>query len=649
MSFRARLGLFFAIIVIVPMIATGAALFSLIRGSEEGKADARIATSLDVALSLYSDGRASAGRALDRVGADPQLNAALVRADRRGAVRRLGELVRADRRIVSANLRTPGDRVVAIGPAAGVAPAAAVIRRPDRRSLARLGVSVTDGRRLAEQAHRRTGASFVIVRDGRPAAASRGAPRTVPSRSGNFSSGGVDYRARRQSVARVDGTQVELVAAVRRGSSEDRAGKSRLLIGAILLAFLLLALASSLFVTRALQAQIGQLLAGARRLAGGDFRHPVPTTGNDEFAQLGREFNSMADELRAQVEEVERRRRQTEETIRRVGAAFASGLDSQAVLELTVHTAVDACGAEAGFGLPLDQEFFDEVAVGAGAEGHEAAARAAERAAVAARPETGNELFEVPVDGAVQQGSSHSAELDGVHALAQPLWARLGTRTSARFIGVISIARQSGPFSQEEVELLEYLAGQAVVSVENAALHLTVQQQALTDELTGLANVRDMQGALHREFERGKRFDTPVGFVLLDIDDFKQVNDTYGHLQGDRVLVEVGRVLREMSRDIDEPARYGGEELAVVLPQTDIDGAVRLAERVREAVADLRVARVDGDGHVAITASFGVASVPSSASDQESLVAAADAALYEAKRAGKNRVKRAGSSLAPTD
>ena len=108
-------------------------------------------------------------------------------------------------------------------------------------------------------------------------------------------------------------------------------------------------------------------------------------------------------------------------------------------------------------------------------------------------------------------------------------------------------------------------------------------------------------------------------------------------------------MLREISRDIDEPARYGGEELAVVLPQTDIDGAVRLAERVREAVADLRVARVDGDGHVAITASFGVASVPSSASDQESLVAAADAALYEAKRAGKNRVKRAGSSLAPAD
>jgi len=206
---------------------------------------------------------------------------------------------------------------------------------------------------------------------------------------------------------------------------------------------------------------------------------------------------------------------------------------------------------------------------------------------------------------------------------------------------VIALARESHPFSHREAELLAYLAGQAVVSIENADLHETVRRQSVTDELTGLANVREMHGALDRELERGRRHETPVGFVLLDIDNFKKVNDTYGHQQGDEVLQAVSSVLREASRDIDEPARYGGEELAVVLPQTDLDGAVLMAERVRRGIEALRIPLLDQPGEMSVTASVGVASVPSSASAKTDLIAAADAALYRAKRGGKNRVERA--------
>jgi diguanylate cyclase (GGDEF)-like protein len=127
---------------------------------------------------------------------------------------------------------------------------------------------------------------------------------------------------------------------------------------------------------------------------------------------------------------------------------------------------------------------------------------------------------------------------------------------------------------------------------------------------------------------------------MLDIDDFKLVNDSFGHPQGDVVLVEVGRALRELSRDIDEPARYGGEELAVILPQTDLNGAELLAERMRTAIAELKIKRSDGKGALSVTASFGVASLPACANDREALIAEADAALYRAKRAGKNRVMR---------
>ena len=132
---------------------------------------------------------------------------------------------------------------------------------------------------------------------------------------------------------------------------------------------------------------------------------------------------------------------------------------------------------------------------------------------------------------------------------------------------------------------------------------------------------------------------------MLDIDNFKQVNDTFGHLQGDLVLQEVARVLRQSSREIDEPARYGGEEMAVALPQTDLEGAYRFAERVRRRIEALDLPLLDADGTLKVTASFGVASLATADhADKDALVAAADAALYEAKRTGKNRTVRANGA-----
>jgi diguanylate cyclase (GGDEF)-like protein len=133
---------------------------------------------------------------------------------------------------------------------------------------------------------------------------------------------------------------------------------------------------------------------------------------------------------------------------------------------------------------------------------------------------------------------------------------------------------------------------------------------------------------------------------MLDIDKFKSVNDTYGHQQGDRVLVEVARVMRRLSRDVDLPARYGGEEMAVVLPQTDLAGAEQGAERMRAAIEGMQINRLDGGGLLPITASFGVASFPAEATDKTALIAAADAALYRAKRGGRNRVERAEPAAA---
>ena len=173
-----------------------------------------------------------------------------------------------------------------------------------------------------------------------------------------------------------------------------------------------------------------------------------------------------------------------------------------------------------------------------------------------------------------------------------------------------------------------------------------MRRQAVTDELTGLANHGRFQALLNAEIEQVRRYHHSIGLIMLDIDDFKAVNDTYGHPQGDAVLRHVARVLQENSRDADSPARYGGEELSLILPHTDLEGAHAIAERIRTAVEDLRVARTDGDGVLRVTASLGVAA--STTGDKEALIADADGALTkrsEAARTGPSALRREPRTL----
>jgi diguanylate cyclase (GGDEF)-like protein len=645
LSFRGRLLIFFTIIVIVPMIAVALVLFTLSKQSETGKADAGIAAGLRNADSLYGDATDAAEPQLRRVTADRTLRRALGGGKLAAARGRMRQLVAADRRIAAIELYDgQGTLTVRAGSATAVALRTAPLVRGST-GVGSLAVSVTRARDFVDQLKRLSDLDATVLRGPRQLAT------TLPGgvspdlngtdRTRDLKVEGQQFRGRAHRITAGPGPPVDV--AVFQDSSElnSAISQNRLIIFGILLAFFLLALASSVYVSRALQEQIQKFLAAARRLALGDFAQPVPTEGRDEFSQLGREFNSMSEQLAAKIAEVERKRRELEETIRRVGDAFATGLDRQGVVELAAQTALDACEADAGRALPLDRRVLRPVRVGDADEELSAALETAEREAFRIRPDVGPELLEQvdPDAPAPVQRHASAASAGGAYALAMPMRARMGARSETQYVGVISIARRGRQFSQADAELLEYLTAQAVVSIENSDMHQTVQRQAITDELTGLANVRQLHGVLQNELERARRFESPLGLVMLDIDDFKSVNDNYGHQQGDVVLASVARALRDLSRDIDEPARYGGEEMAVVLPQTDVEGAAQLAERMREAVEDLHVPRADGEGHLRVTASFGVAAIPFNANDKESLIAAADAALYRAKRAGKNRVE----------
>ncbi len=174
-------------------------------------------------------------------------------------------------------------------------------------------------------------------------------------------------------------------------------------------------------------------------------------------------------------------------------------------------------------------------------------------------------------------------------------------------------------------------------------LHELVSAEAVTDELTGLSNQRRFRELLHKETERAKRFGHDLSLLMLDLDDFKGVNDTHGHLQGDDVLRAVANAIRVESRGVDEPARYGGEEFSVALPETDAGGAYELAERIRNRVKDVRVPLRRGGGAIGVTISIGVGELGGPVEDSDGLVDAADSALYAAKREGKDRTQKAQS------
>jgi diguanylate cyclase (GGDEF)-like protein len=165
----------------------------------------------------------------------------------------------------------------------------------------------------------------------------------------------------------------------------------------------------------------------------------------------------------------------------------------------------------------------------------------------------------------------------------------------------------------------------------------TLEHMARTDLLTGVYNRRHFDDIGSREFERTVRLALPLTLLLLDMDDFKQINDRYGHLVGDTVLRAVAQACVENSRPYDVVARYGGEELIVLLPATTAEGALRLAERLRSTIAGLSIP-TPGESHITPTASIGLASLDAATRSLEALFARADAAMYVAKRAGKNRV-----------
>jgi diguanylate cyclase (GGDEF)-like protein len=200
---------------------------------------------------------------------------------------------------------------------------------------------------------------------------------------------------------------------------------------------------------------------------------------------------------------------------------------------------------------------------------------------------------------------------------------------------LVLLSEEINALSPYQIELLEVLGNQASTSIANAKFHEEIERLAITDGLTGLFNHRHFQERLSQEFNRLGRFSEPISLLIIDIDHFKEINDTYGHPAGDTVLKDVVNIVRKTIRNIDIPARYGGEEFAVILLGTDARGAMNMAERLRKAVMNTTFSA--GKNIFKVTVSIGISTYPHGIRRKEELIERADKALYHAKRTGRNR------------
>jgi diguanylate cyclase (GGDEF)-like protein len=576
-SFKFKLVAYFVLLSLLPAAATYWGFTSVAQKSEVRRVDARLQAGLRAAVAAFDEDLAEATREATALARDPVLQRALVKRDAAA----VADLLR----------HAPNVRVESGHVRVGVRPTLAAERRVGvvgaEDVIGHVVASVTFDRALLQKVKSRSGLGdgerFVVVQHG----------RLVTGRG--WTQARLDVPPERPATVELDGERVRVLVAgpLDETASEPALGvlaphdsideatsaTQRRLFAGVLVALLLIASLAYL-EGRSIVRTVSSIARAANGIARGKLDERVPVRGRDELARLGNAFNQMAEQLQQRLEELESERRRLSEAVSRFGEALAATHDADQLRQAVVETAVEATGASGGMLIGSDGQVAEVGAPGSGAD-----------------------RLELPL--------------------------RAGQRT----FGTLFLFGRN--FDADARATAASLVAQAVIALDNAELHRVVERQALVDGLTGLANRRHAEDVLSSEIARAGRFGAPLSIVIGDLDDFKSVNDGHGHPVGDAVLREFAHVLEGTAREVDHAARWGGEEFLLVLPGTDADGAVQLAERIRLALADRTLVTPEGVP-VRITASFGVAE-HSSESDASRLVAAADAALYQAKRAGKNR------------
>jgi two-component system cell cycle response regulator len=412
-------------------------------------------------------------------------------------------------------------------------------------------------------------------------------------------------------------------------------------LAAVLAAAVVLAVGFGWQLARATTRPLTELALAARRIADGDLDTPVPDLGGGgEISQLAGAFDEMTGELRQSIGALQDSRDELRRNLARLGDTLSGTHDLNTILHVILETAMVSVHAQAGAiylphsGGGARSDLFQRVGVGVAERG----------AAHGSRLKLGEGVLGLvastgtPVRGRVGDGvgelRTSGDEPSGRALIAVPLHA------SGRVAGVLGLYDKEGTngsvgFDRGDLETIRTFASQATVAIDNVLLHQEAQRLSITDGLTGLWNYRYFTMTFAKEIERSSRFGRPLALLLLDLDKFKDVNDTYGHQRGDSVLIELATRVKAEIREVDTLARYGGEEFVLVLPETDAAGAAGAAQRIGEVVRH-RPFTQEGEEPLGITVSVGVSVFPAHGSSAATLMRNADTALYAAKDAGRD-------------
>jgi two-component system, cell cycle response regulator len=622
MRFRHKLSIVLVGLAIVPLAATGVLVGALLQHDQVTRVDNRVAVSAASAAQVY---RLQLNRAT-AFATQLARNKGVKLAFARGA-KPLESLPLSVPEGMSVALVRANGKPVFGKPAVGPAwKAGAVYKNKDRKKIGEVDVYVHVGSDLIQQIVRETtlpdDVDVALISGGQAIASTNNVTGPVSGlRAGTGSAkvAGTGVRADAIRVPASSGGPVYIVATYPESVLSNAIDSQRLRILVPLLLLGLVLVAGAVFAADRISRALTELAGRAAGLTRG-------RPAGDELTQLGATIDEISTELTSRMGELEAERGRFKETLQRYGETLAATHDLNALVNAVLDTAVQATRARGGRLLLYDAERGEAI----------------EQARIGTARGMRSDLPVVVAAGDGLEGDALATHEPRVSQVPRAVLAVPILREHHLLGLVTAVDPEEGAFSDEDVEALSALAVQAGVAIENARLHRVVERQAVTDSLTGLANRRQFYEVLGREYERAQRFGQPVSLILLDIDDFKLINDSRGHLAGDAVLHSVAATLAEVIREIDLASRYGGEEFAVLLPQTGPEGAANLAERLRSEIA-ARSIRFGTEEITGVTASFGVAAGPVHDQTQIDLIASADAALYQAKREGKNHVTVSGA------
>ncbi len=418
-------------------------------------------------------------------------------------------------------------------------------------------------------------------------------------------------------------TSKPLVMVAAAPASAVGAASSRALAAGLILTFLTLALAVVLgiLLSRKITGPLRRVNQAAAAGAAGDLGREVKVNSRDEIGSLAASFNLMQANIRSYVKELEESRSNIMLALSYAGDILGATSDRMRLIKTTAEAARLATGA-----LAVWVELFAD----AGSPGHKAMSAGAPRDYF--EGERSRQATAVADDigtGRIEPGEIIDLPGD-LAAIGYPL--RHGREALGSLLAMFS-GREA--LTGQSQRILESLATQAASAVDNVNFAELQKMLAVTDPMTGISNFRSFQDRLSREVDACRRYGRELSLAIIDLDDFKHINDKFGHQIGDELLKGVARALAGRVRQVDIVARYGGEEFAVIFPETPMPAAMKVAESLRGTIEDLTVA---GNPEVRVTASIGVAAFPDDAADEKDLIGKADLALYQAKAMGKNRV-----------